>query len=126
MSIWRCGNYVATHEIIYALSVCPDIFGRQTFIPGHQDQPPWTPPLGRNFRAMDEIALAHDADELAPIIQNRRGADPPFKKKSSDLLNRGCCLNSDHWRSHDVVRSYHHSLLSTPGVDMVQFFDHYE
>jgi hypothetical protein len=37
-------------------------------------------PFGSSFAAMHQVAFADDANQLALIVYDRRGADPPLQK----------------------------------------------
>jgi hypothetical protein len=45
------------------------------------------PPFSRYLGAMHEVALADNADNFPLIVNDRHGADPPFHKKTGDVLD---------------------------------------
>src|SRR6516162_4915227 len=68
------------------------------------------PTLSRYLGAMHEIALADNADNFPLIVNNRRGANPPFYKKMRDVLHRRGRFNRVHCQRHNVS-GFHISLL---------------
>jgi hypothetical protein len=74
------------------------------------------PPFSRYLGAMHEVALADDADNFPLIINDRHGADPPFHKKTGDVLDRRGWFNGVHSQSHDVS-GFHVSLLRPLGAE---------
>ena len=85
--IRRCGDDFSGHDVGYLVGMCLDIIGGKRLVPCQCKQPPRTLPLGTRLGAMQQVALAHDADELAMVVDHRNGTDPSIQEKFGHLLH---------------------------------------
>src|SRR6516225_2464047 len=76
-------------------------------------QPPRTMPLGSSFRAMHQIALADDPNQLALIIYNGGGADSAPQKRFGNFPYRKRGLHSNHGGDHHIVCFHRRTPFST-------------
>jgi len=79
------------------------------------EMPPGVPPLRACLSAPHEVALAHDPNKLALLVDNRHGADAVRQENVGHLLHPRIRTNADDFGNHHVggfhVASSFHILL---------------
>jgi hypothetical protein len=79
------------------------VFRRQHLFPGQIFQPPGAPaPVGARFDPPDEVALAHDSEKLALLVDDRDGADAVREQDLGHLLDPRVRANADDGGNHHI------------------------
>ena len=94
---------IPRHDIRNLAAVGFDIFGRQCVALDQCSKPPGAVPFGACLHAVQQIAFADNADELAFAVQHGDRADLLFEKQLRNLLHGGGGAHGDDRGNHDVT-----------------------